>query len=109
MIEQQPVLSAGPVATPVLRTGLQALTPALILQGLAVFNVWTLTAEQAAWLMAASTAAAALGQNLLERWRNRKLIGRPVPPPEGDPVPATTGGGVTGVDPADLIGKPTSD
>ena len=81
MVEQQPVLSAGPVATPVLRTGLQAVSPALILQGLAVFEVWHPTAEQTAWLMAASTAAFALGQNLLERWRKRKLIGRPVPPP----------------------------
>lgn len=81
MIEQQPILSAGPVATPVLRTGLQALTPALILQGFVVFEIWHPTGEQSAWLIAASTAAAALGQNLLERWRNRKLIGRPVPPP----------------------------
>jgi hypothetical protein len=80
-VEQQPILSAGPVATPVLRTGLQALSPALILQGLQVFEVWHLTAEQAAWLMAAGTAATALGQNLFERWRHRKLIGRPVPPP----------------------------
>jgi hypothetical protein len=82
MIEQQPILSAGPVATPVLRTGLQALSPALILQGLEVFEIWHPTAEQTAWLMAASTVAIALGQNLFERWRNRKLIGRPVPPPK---------------------------
>ena len=81
MIEQQPVLTAGPVATPVLRTGLQALTPALILQGFAVFNVWRPDPDQTGWLMAASTVGIALGQNLLERWRNRKLIGRPVPPP----------------------------
>jgi hypothetical protein len=82
MIEQQPILTAGPVATPVLRTGLQALSPALILQGLEVFEIWHPTAEQTAWLMAASTVAIALAQNLFERWRNRKLIGRPVPPPK---------------------------
>jgi hypothetical protein len=82
MIEQQPILTAGPVATPVLRTGLQAFTPALILQGFAVFDIWHPTSDQTAWLMAASTAALALGQNLVERWRKRKLIGRPVPPPK---------------------------
>jgi hypothetical protein len=81
MIEQQPILSAGPVATPVLRTGLQALTPALILQGFAVFHIWDPSADQTAWLITMGTVAAALGQNMLERWRNRKLIGRPVPPP----------------------------
>src|SRR5688572_16138900 len=81
MIEQQPILSAGPVATPVLRTGLQARSPALLLPGLDVFEIWHPTAEQTAWLMAATTVGIALGQNLVERWRNRKLIGRPVPAP----------------------------
>jgi hypothetical protein len=79
MTEQQPILTAGPVATPVLRTGLQALTPALVLQGFHVFNIWDPTADQTAWMITMGTVAAALGQNLIERWRKRKLIGRPVP------------------------------
>jgi hypothetical protein len=80
MIEQQPILTAGPVATPVLRTGLQALTPALVLQGFQVFHIWDPSADQMAWMSTMGTIATALGQNLLERWRGRKLIGRPVPP-----------------------------
>jgi hypothetical protein len=84
MIEQQPILTAGPVATPVLRTGLQVLSPALIIQGFQVFDIWHPTPDQTQWLMAMSTVAIALGQNLLERWRNRKLIGRPVPPHADD-------------------------
>lgn len=82
MTENQPILTAGPVATPVLRTGLQALTPALILQGFVLFEIWQPNGEQAAWLITASTAGMALAQNLIERWRKRKLIGRPVPPPK---------------------------
>jgi len=82
MIEQQPILTAGPVMTPVLRTGIQAFTPALILQGFVVFDLWHPTPEQTAWLIAAGTTIIALAQNLIERRRNRKLIGRPVPPPK---------------------------
>jgi hypothetical protein len=81
MIEQQPILTAGPVMTPVLRTGIQGFGMALVLQGFVVFDVWHPTADQTTWLMAAGTSAGALGQNLIERWRKRKLIGRPVPAP----------------------------
>jgi hypothetical protein len=81
MIEQQPILTAGPVMTPVLRTGIQGFGMALILQGFVVFDIWHPTPDQTTWLMAAGATAGALGQNLVERWQKRKLIGRPVPPP----------------------------
>ena len=85
MTEQQPVISIGTSETVerVVRTGAQVLSPALILQGFAVFDIWHPTADQTQWFMAMSATCLALAQNLFERRRNRKLIGRPVSAPLG--------------------------
>lgn len=78
MPEQQPVISTGSSETTerVIRTGAQALSPALVIEGLRVFHVWEPEPAQLTWLLTSSTVAAALAQNWWERRKGRKLLGR---------------------------------
>lgn len=76
--EQQPIISTGSSETTerVVRTGAQALSPALIIEGLRVFHIWEPEPAQLTWLLTFSTVAAALAQNRWEQARGRKLLGR---------------------------------
>lgn len=73
-----PLIGLGPstVVTPVVRTGLQVLSPALVLEGLRVFHVWEPEPDQVAWLMSAGTVVFAAVQNWVEQRKGRKLLGR---------------------------------
>lgn len=75
--EARPIISTGTSETTarVVRTGAQALTPALVIEGLRVFRIWEPEPAQLTWLLSFSTVATALAQNWWERWRGRKLIG----------------------------------
>jgi hypothetical protein len=76
----QPTVQTGGSATTgaVIRTGLQALTPTLILEGFQVFNVWHPTADQMQWLITVGTPLTAWLQWRWEIHRGRKLIGKTV-------------------------------
>lgn len=73
-----PLISTGPSETTerVTRTGVQALSPAIVIEGLRVFHVWEPEPAQLTWLLSFSTIALALGQNWWERAKGRKLLGR---------------------------------
>jgi hypothetical protein len=71
-----PVITAGPVSAPVIRTGAQALSGAFIVEGIELF-VYDFPEEQTSWLTAAVSIALALLQNWIEAKRGRRLIGAP--------------------------------
>jgi hypothetical protein len=79
--EAAPIVSTGPSETVerVTRTGLQTLTPALIVEGLRVWHLWEPEPAQLAWVLGAAPVLLALGQNLWERTLGRKLLGRATP------------------------------
>lgn len=68
------VVSLGPVAAPTVRTGAQLLTGEFIMQGVELF-LWEPSGDQRTWLVGLITLALAFGQNAIEKWKNRKLIG----------------------------------
>lgn len=70
-----PLVTAGPVAAPVVRTGLQVTAGAFLVQGIDVFAPDLLTGDQAVWLAGALTLGLSWLQNQLESWKGRRLIG----------------------------------
>lgn len=72
--KKQPVVTVNAVASPIIRGGGQILTGSFLVDGLLAFDV-TLADRQIVWLAGAFTMAINVGQNLIEKWRNRKLIG----------------------------------
>jgi type IV secretory pathway TrbD component len=72
---KQPVVTVNnPVGAAVARTAGQGISGAFIVDGLLAFNV-DLTDRQTVWLTAAFGISIAAVQNLIERWRGRRLIG----------------------------------
>jgi hypothetical protein len=82
-----PLISTGDSAAvaAVVRTSGQVLTPAFILQGLRVFDVWEPSGDQTDWLMALGAILTVAAQWAIERMKGRKLIGA-TPPPRGGPT-----------------------
>lgn len=74
----EPTISIGSSETTerVVRTGVQALSPALIVEGLRVFHVWEPEPQQLAWVLGASPVIIAYVQNAWEKARGRKFIGK---------------------------------
>lgn len=74
----EPIISTGTseITERVARTGLQAMSPALILEGLRVFDIWNPDPTQTAWLLSSGTIVFALIQNWWETVKGRKLLGR---------------------------------
>lgn len=68
------VVTLGPVAAPVVRTGAQVFSGSFIAEGLNLFVV-TLDEAQGRWLAGALSVVIAAAMNWLERRRGRKLIG----------------------------------
>lgn len=74
---KQPVVTVNnPVGAAVARTAGQGITGAFLVDGLLAFNV-DLTQRQTVWLTTAFGIGIAAVQNLIERWRGRRLIGTP--------------------------------
>lgn len=72
---KQPLVTVNsPVGAAVARTAGQGITGAFIVDGLLAFNV-ALTDRQSLWLTAAFGIGISAVQNLVERWRGRRLIG----------------------------------
>lgn len=70
----KPVVTLGPISAPVVRTGTQLLSGEFIMQGIELF-FWEPSVDQRKWLVGALTLALGFGQNLIEKWRGRRLIG----------------------------------
>lgn len=71
---QTPVITTGPVAAPVIRTGAQVITGAFIVEGIELF-IYNFPEEQTSWLTAAVSLLLAWVQNFIEAKRGRRLIG----------------------------------
>jgi hypothetical protein len=84
MTEGAPYISTGESETVerAVRTGVQAFSPALIVEGLRVWHVWEPEPEQLVWVLAVLPFLMALGQNLWEQTIGRKFLGRRPPPVE---------------------------
>lgn len=79
-ISNSPTVGAG------VRTGIQVVSGAFLVEGVEVFNLYDFTELQAKWLTAALTITLAFLQNFIERRRNQKFIGAAPTPavrPEG--------------------------
>jgi len=80
-------LGSGAVASPLIRTGVQLGAGQFLVEGLMLFNVVTLSADQEKWLGVALTLVVCGLQNVAERYAGRKLLGRTPQPavaaPEG--------------------------
>jgi hypothetical protein len=85
-----PLISTGNSAAvaAVVRTSGQVLTPAFVLQGLRVFDLWEPSGEQTDWLLAFGAILTVAVQWTIERIKGRKLIGATPPPRGGPPVVA---------------------
>jgi hypothetical protein len=70
-----PVVTTGPIAAPVIRTGVQGIGAGWLIQGLAIWNLAELTDDQQVWLLVGLTALFSLIQNSLEARAGRRLIG----------------------------------
>lgn len=71
----EPVITTSPLTAATSRTFIQGGIGAFIVQGIEEFNPDLLTDGQVVWAAAAITAAVAFVQNLIEKWRGRRLIG----------------------------------
>jgi hypothetical protein len=69
-----PVITAGPLVTPTVRTGGQLVTGEFLMQGLEAF-IWIPTPNQRGWLVVAFGIGVALVQNIIERRTGRRLVG----------------------------------
>lgn len=75
--EAAPMISTGSseeVARTV-RTAGQALTPALVVEGLRAFGLWEPEPAQLVWVLGAAPVILAFIQNKWEKARGRRLIG----------------------------------
>src|SRR4051794_3428333 len=70
-----PVVTAGPVTAPVVRTALQGVTGGFMVQGLEVFNLASFTPDQRAWLVVVLTIVLSYVTNFVEGKVGRRLIG----------------------------------
>lgn len=77
---QQPVISTGTgltgvIVSAVVRPASQFASPAFILEGLEVFDIYHPNVAQTKWLLLALGVAFSAAQNLIEYVKGRRLIG----------------------------------
>lgn len=70
-----PVVTVGPVAAPLIRTGGQGITGGFIVEGLLLFDLVDFNVQQATWAGIALGFAVCAVQNLWEAKVGRRLIG----------------------------------